>query len=311
MNTSYEKNAELTVYAANRYEMTMQDFGDLSNRLATASTDSKVLHAVLEKDGQQGEWETMSGSYKEAVFKGAGLQIGADGIVTTASVKIEMDRTGSQITTTINDTDVYMTTLRADMQASAAAVDAITKEAAPNRMTFRPAAVRYELGKEDVDKLASTISGLYNPDGIYRLTSSNKDESTVGKIDMNHLFDLMECKRLASGNATMRDKAISVFRLSNGFTVKIGSTYLLVATEAAPKYKAKDEVLFTVIHPDGNGQIYRGVIGNSLGYDANLADFAYIVTDAQGNSQPVSEKYLLPVVVDETMGTTDVPMTHF
>ena len=309
--SSNEKNAELTVYSANRYEMSMQDFGDLSNQMATASQDSSVYHAVQGKGDEHSEWERVSGSYKEAVFKGAGLKIGENGIVTTASVKIDVERSGSDLITTINDTDMYMTKLRADMQVAASATDAITKQAAPTRMTFRPAAVRYELGKDDLEKLSSTLSNMYNPDGIYRITSSNKDDAMIGKINNDKLFDLMECKRLASGNATMRDKAISLFKLVNGFTIKIGSTYLLVATEAAPKYKAKDAVLFTVIHPDGNGQLFKGTVGQSLGYDANLQDFAYTVTGDDGVSRAVSEKFLQPVIVDQNTGTMEVSTSHF
>lgn len=301
-----DKEAEVTLYGQNRYILSAQEFGDLSNLMAKASMDSNVFYC----EGNN-EKAVVKGSYKENVFEKAGLHIDDDGLATIAAYKVEVDVTPTHISTVVADKDTYQTTLRSDMQLAASATAELNKTAAPTRMTFRPAAVRYELGKEDVEKLASTLSGLYNPETVYRVVSTNGNADTLGTLTNDSLFNMIGCNRLSSGNASMRDKAISLYRLENGFSIKIGSTFLLVATTAQPKFKEKDDVMVVVMHPDGNGNLFKGTVSKSNGYNTDSGDFMYDVTNADGTVQTVAEKNLQIVPETPAENQQSVTMNHF
>ena len=308
---SNEKDAVYTAYGKNKYQLSMQDYGDMCTLMATASLDSRVLHAKIEKDGGRSEWQVVPGTFKEAVFKQAGLTIEDDGFVTTAAHQIEMEKTASHISAVVGGTDIYETVLNKDQQLLAQASAQITKEAAPSRVTFRPSAVRYELAKEDVDKLGSTLSGMYDPHAVYRVVSTSDSSEKLGTLNNDSLFDMIGCKRLASGNAAMRDKAISLFQLENGFTIKIGSAYLLVATTAQPRFKEKEPVMVVVMNPDGNGHCYKSTVTKSHGYDANAGDFMYEVAYEDGQTNTVGEKVLQPVPETPSENQQSVSLNHF
>lgn len=301
-----DKEATLTVYAKNRYELSMNEYGDLSTRMATAAQGTNVLHATIDDKGNRSEWRIVPGTYKENVFKAAGFHIDDDGLVTTSAYKIETERTSDSIYTVIADKDVYQTLLEPSYQRIAAELEALHKEAAPTKLTFRPSAVRYELGKDDVEKLGSVLSGMYNPEGIYRVVTTNSDQSTLGTLNNDSLFDMIGCKRLSSGNASMRDKAISLFQLENGFTIKIGSTYLLVATTAQPKFKQNDEVYITVLDGD-TPNVLKTQLSSAGVYDATAQDFLYTTTDGK----QVAEKDIRSVPETPSENQQSVTMNHF
>lgn len=302
-----DKEAEVTLYGQNRYILTAQEFGDLSTKMASASTDSAVYYRA----DQTCETAVTKKAYKTTVFDKAGIHVDDDGLVTMAAYKIDVDTTGATITTTIADNAIVTTHLRPDMQIAATASQQINKTAAPTRVTFRPSAVRYELGKEDVEKLASTLSGMYNPETIYRVVSTNGSAETLGTLTNDSLFNMIGCNRLSSGNASMRDKAISLYRLENGFSIKIGSTFLLVATTAQPKFKEKDPVMTIVMHPDGNGGLFKGTVSKVNGYGADSGDFMYDITAEDGTVQTVAEKSLQIVPETPAENQQSVTLNHF
>ena len=299
---SNERNAELTIYAKNRYVYSTDDIATLN---VVASAGNGPVNVF--KKGQRIE-SSRDLSFSKKASKC--LEIKTEGSNTTAGYpEITVNRQGGMVQLFFGD-----------MAMSASAKKdplGLEKIAAPTKMTFKPHAVKYEITKDDFAKLGSTLQSMYTPNTIYRIVNNTGRGYELGDITNELLYNMINCTPLRDGSATVKDKAISLYKLDNGFGIKLGKSTMIVITTAEPLYKNNESVCVRYMAPETNTwSTFPTTIKQSNGYDASCKDFMYEVCDVNGNNVCVPERNVFESVAqanqcNDTENENGVKLSHF
>lgn len=299
---SNEKNAALTVYAQNRYVYNTDDIAMLK---VIASAGNGPVNTF--KKGQRIDSDSQTIFAKKAElalgFKNEGESISA------GYPEITVNRTGGTIQLTFGDMAMSTMAKRDPL--------GLEKIAAPTKMTFRPHAVKYEISKDDFAKLGNALQTMYTPNSIYRVVNNTGRGYELGDITNDYLYSMMNCTPLRDGSATVKEKAISLYKLDNGFGIKLGKSTMIVVTLAEPLYKNNESVCVRYMSPETNSwSTFPTHIKQSTGYDANTKDFMYEVCDVNGNNICVPERQVFESAVAAQNASQDenengVKLSHF
>jgi len=296
---SNDRNAELTVHAANRYVYNMDDLASLNTYCSVGEgqvTTFKAGQRVASVDGS-----TLTKEATEAL----GLKVeGTD--VTAGFPEITVDKAGNTVQVMFGEYAMSASAKYDRMH--------ISKEAAPTKMTFRPTAVKYEINKDDFAKFGNTLQSMYNPGMVYRVVTNAKPGYELGNLDNESLLGMFGCTPTKDGGASVKEKSISVYKLANGFSVKLGKNVLYVITIAEPTFKNNDSVNARVLNADNTGwDTFQTKVNKCNGFDAATKDFMYEVNDAAGNVVVVPERNIFEYAFkqDPVDSTDGVKMNHF
>lgn len=296
---SNEKNAELTVYAENRYVYNMDDLSTFRTYCSTGEGQ------VTTFKGGQREVSIYGSTLNKEAAERAGIRV--DGTeVTAAFPEITVEKAGNTVQVAFGEYGISASSRHDRMH--------ISKEAAPTKMTFKPTAVKYEINKDDFAKFGNTLQSMYSPDIVYRVVTNSKPGYELGNLSNDSLLGMFGCTPTRDGGASVKEKSISVYKLANGFSVKLGKNVLFVITVAEPTFKVNDEVNARVLNEAGDGwDTFKTNIKHVNGFNSDDKDFTYEVTDAAGNVVIVPERNIFEYAFkQEPVDSTDgVKMNHF
>lgn len=160
----------------------------------------------------------------------------------------------------------------------------LNRIAAPYKATFKPIATRYELDADHTQQLLDTAAKLSSADKVYRMSGCADSPVKYSYVNPDTCKDLFGLSILQNGKSVCKYKTIKLFKLDNGFGVKLGNSLMISVTEASPKYKERETLFVKQQDPDTNRWYLEPVkVKISKGFNNDLKQFAYDVTMDNGN----------------------------
>ena len=191
----------------------------------------------------------------------------------------------------------------------------LNRTAAPYKATFKPLATRYELDNQNMTNLRDTFSKLFKQNAVYRISGTDNENPRFCYLNVETLLDIAGVSPLRSGAGVCKHKGIKIFKLANGLGLKLGDTLMVAVTEAAPKFKEKENLFVRQEDPETKRWYLEPVaIKISKGFNPYLQQFAYDVTMKNGNQLfdiPESDLLVDNVAQKEPENVNEVSFDHF